>query len=481
MAEVDTSSYTNQPALPSALDTLQKFQGAEIQHQNIQSNKIAIDQSKLKLLNDHFNIMNNELATMVNDPDVTKEKVLGRLNSVADMLHMPNEVRAKMVEEFAPLITKEQVLKHLDFTLKRSMTTQEKLNANIGAPSIYNNGQADIPMRQGMRGGPFPVGAPIQHQLPPDTTQTGPGGTRAIGAQEPQVPAGAVPVPGGLPGQYTMPGSLPVGPPPVGSAPVGRPVMPVPRLPVAPPEAPVPPAVAARMKAAPGMANLPVDPVEAPLIVPRGPMQSQSPNFEAGRNMYVEDQKTATSKLTQLKPMEQALKIMPELSGSGIGTEPFNKIRAAAINLGVIKADEKDPTVVYQEVNKKLSQYVSQNGSRSDASLAQAENSNPDVKHQVLPALIKLTRDTIAQDRIIAARANAFGDEKDYSKYIKHSAKFPQEMDPRAFQLDLMAPEERTKLLKSEQTKAAKGNKKAIQFFNSLQIADKQGFMNVEE
>src|SRR4051812_30915917 len=91
MAEVDTSSY-KMPTQPSFLDTAGKYQALE-------SNKIGIDQSKLKLVNDQFKLMNEELSTLANDPSVTKEVAAKRLNTFADTMKMPAEVRQHMLGE----------------------------------------------------------------------------------------------------------------------------------------------------------------------------------------------------------------------------------------------------------------------------------------------------------------------------------------------------------------------------------------------
>ena len=59
MTDVDTSSYPKPPALPTQQSLLSQVG----QYQQLESNSIGIDQSKLKLMNDRYQILNHELST----------------------------------------------------------------------------------------------------------------------------------------------------------------------------------------------------------------------------------------------------------------------------------------------------------------------------------------------------------------------------------------------------------------------------------
>jgi hypothetical protein len=215
---------------------------------------------------------------------------------------------------------------------------------------------------------------------------------------------------------------------------------------------------------------------------PTGFTTGTPPNFEAGQKMLAEDQANATQKMTAAKPAILALKLLPGLN-TGPGTEPYNKAVAFLKAQGVIPTgQENDPTVVYQEADKYLHQYLKGRGGRSDADLAAAEKSSPGVGVQLNPALQHLTQTAIAQDRIEAARPTAFtqAGRTDYQNYGQHSATFPQSVDEKAFQLDLMPPAESQKLVDSMHNKYKNNpkNPEALKFFNSLDIAKKQGFFN---
>jgi len=432
----DVSSYPKAAALPAQQSVI----GQIGQFQQLESNRIGIDQQKLNLMNAHFNVMNKELSNLANMPGITKDVVLQRMHAIGDTFNMPAPVRQQMESEFANANTPQQVQQQLDFVIRRGMDTQQRINSLYGAPGSVDNGQTVTPTRQGLRGGPVPVAPPIQTQLPPSTQVPTPGGVQTLGSQQPQVPAGAAPIPGGLPGQY-------------------QPSQPTTNLPVTPP-------------AGSGAA-----------IKPAGPMASYPPTFDAGVKQYSMDQDNAVQRSTALKPILQALPLIEGLR-TGPGTDTWNKGIAFLKANGIVNIDpQSDPTAVYQEVNKKLSQYVQNSGSRSDAQQALNEESSPNAKTQIQPALIKLVKDQIALDRVQIARPTAFNSQ-DFSKYGQHRSTFPQHMDERAFGLDLMKPDERQKLVtamsKNLQSKNPAEVANAKRFFDSLRIAKTQNFYSGE-
>ena len=100
MAEIDTSSYPKAGAGKSALETAAQFGAIKQQSQAIEKTGISIAADKLKLLNEHFGIMNKELSNMANDPNITKDQVMQRLDGITKMLNMPQPVRQQMFNEF---------------------------------------------------------------------------------------------------------------------------------------------------------------------------------------------------------------------------------------------------------------------------------------------------------------------------------------------------------------------------------------------
>src|SRR6185436_3235720 len=137
---------------------------------------------------------------------------------------------------------------------------------------------------------------------------------------------------------------------------------------------------------------------------------------------------------------------------------------------------ENDPTVLRQELNKKLAQYVggSPIAQRSDAAQTLAEAGSPNPKVQLTQALTNLTRDAIALDRVQILKPAAFKGNK-FDDYIKHEGSFPQSIDEKALTLDLMDDKERNKLTTKMQSDYKNGDmaakKRATKFFESLKLA----------
>lgn len=226
--EADTSSYLKAQPPVNPLDVAGKLGQLQMipgqlqqQQQQIQSNAIGIDQAKLKLYNDHFQIMQNELSTLANDPKTTKEEVLERMHRIGDGFNMPDGVRRQMEAEFSnapsnvPLgkdgSTNPVLSRTLDLVMKRGMDMSQRINSQYGGQGSVSDGQNVTPSRTFLRGGPVPSGAPIAQQAPPTTQTTrkvvSPTGEVSyepalLGSVPTQIPPNASPVPGGFPGQY---------------------------------------------------------------------------------------------------------------------------------------------------------------------------------------------------------------------------------------------------------------------------------------
>ncbi len=214
-----------------------------------------------------------------------------------------------------------------------------------------------------------------------------------------------------------------------------------------------------------------------------GPTTGLPPDYEAGLKQFASDQEMSTQKLTAIKPALQALPLAQDLT-TGIGTETYNKVLAAAHNLGILPQGMTNKLTLYQEINKKMADYVRSNpvGQRSDAAQALSEAASPSPKAQINPALIKLTQDAIALDRVQAIRSMGFSDEKgnqriDYNNYGKHRSEFPAKIDERALKIDIMKPEERKKLLDEMEKKQNTFDGKKFKY--TLDLADKIGLFDM--
>lgn len=83
--EADTSSY-NQPLPVSPLDMTKNLAATRSAVQQNISNDVNIDKQKLELMNTQFGLMNQELSTMIDDPNITKPQAAEKLNRFATTL-----------------------------------------------------------------------------------------------------------------------------------------------------------------------------------------------------------------------------------------------------------------------------------------------------------------------------------------------------------------------------------------------------------
>lgn len=444
MAEVDTSSYPK-PGLPvSPLDMAGKFAG-------LQQQKLSIDQAKLDQANQGLTYLTRAMASIGPNPGPDWKQKYMEVGA--------NAVKMGLVPEQQLQVWADRVNQAPDSNtffnqaISAAQSHQQILQNYQGTPATADNGAVNY---QGMQGGAFKPGFRPSTQMPVQLPPT----TPSI-ENNPASPA------------YGQPGYVgPAGP--SGVAPVTN----------------VPQVVNTPRKLS-SMTTGPTGPTEQtgfnfdqrfagePKIASAPP-----PMFEEGKKQLVEDQANAAQLMTNVKPAMLGLKLLPGLA-TGPGTEAWNKAVGFLKAQGALPLNvdpEKDKTVIYQEANKYFSQYLKGRGGRSDADLLAAEKSSPNVGSQLNPALQNLTRSAIAQDRIQAARPTAFNS-ADYSKYGQHRATFPQSVDERAFQLDLMPKADSAKLVDQMHTKYKNNpkNPEALKFFKSLDIAKKQGFFNSEQ
>jgi len=461
MADVDTSSYPKPAALPQQKTILDQVG----QYQQLERQNIALGQDKLKQMNDQFQVMNAELATLANS-DVPKEEAQKRLINLSKTFGLKPEVTNHMLGE---LNAAPNVKTFAENALVRGQAAMEKVNFLYGQNNIYSQGQQDQPVVTSPKFGMRPMGPPIQRQIPVDREVIDPA------TNQPRLQGPTAPV--APPGIATQPGQrLPVANQPLQPRPV--------------PTQRVLPTSGNMNLTGPGkdITGIEVEPDPNTQVAqrfpgPSGPAVGQAPMFAAGQSAYSQDQQTASAKMMAAKPAIQAIPLINTPGFlSGPLTDQFTKVVAGLKSTGLISiADDADPTAIRQEVSKKLAAYVSGSpvGQRSDAAQTLKEAASPNPNVQILPALLKLTKDAVALDRVEAAMPNSFKGQ-DYQNYIKHKGQFPQNIDEKAFTLDL-EPEEKSKALVDKMAKQTKSKNnrermEAEKFFKSLAIADEQGF-----
>lgn len=427
--DADVSSY-KLPAQPSMLDIAGKVN-------QLESGNLTIDKQKLDLLNQRYQILNKEIVGLAEDPNLSPELIMQRGQNLVKAGLLPPKDFAAFIKDMPT--DKSQLPTYVRQASSRALDNAQAVQFHYGQNSMLNTGAGSVPLNQRPGMAPTQSGAIIENQQGPaqlnapvqlPNAATGTTDTTTQGAFQNRL---------GISNQ--APG-------------VVAPVTPGVKLPVAAPAA-----------------------QRAPAAIP-----GQSPELEGSVKALNEDRAMATTKSTALKPLLQVLPLLKDLK-TGIGTEQFNQARAAAVNLGLISADEKDPTAIYQVINKKLAGYVANSGlaNRSDAGQALSQESSPSAKTQILPALEKLARDAVAQDRVEISRSGAF--EGQPNEYSKHRASYPSSVDERAFNIDTLDAPDRVKLIdkfsKIENGKrVSTGTAEADKFWKSLAIAKKQGLLN---
>lgn len=448
MAEVDVSSYPK-PALPvSPLEIAGKVGSLEQQ-------KLAIDQAKLDQANQALGYMTRAMGSL--GPNATIDQYIGAAANAVKMGLVPENMLSVFVERAKSAPNSQEFYKQF---MTAAADQQQQLAIHTGVNAEKSSGAINYQGKTDVLTGGFKPATQMPVQPPPGTPFYEGGQARTLGPAGPEGVQPAQPAPRTLP---VAPGSTaPIVPNRVSTLPVERPVS-GPTGPTIDRTPEVPTTLANRMAA--------------------GFNAAPPPMFEEGKRNLNEAQLRASGLNQTNKPAIQALDVLKKVPlSTGPGTAQINDIMAGLKAFGLVDTKlENDPTAARQELEKKLAQFVGNSpiAGRSDAAQTLAEAGSPNPKKQILPALIKLTRDAIALNRVEAAKALTFKG-TDYTKVGEHFAKFPQSIDEKAFSLDLMEPKEREDLIKKMVTQYKNGNasekKAADKFLTSLQISKELGF-----
>ena len=444
--EFSGSSYPKAEAQQSdPLSTISKLNTIQQQDQQIQKNAIGIDREKLQLFNEHSNTVKRAIGGLLAVPqgELTSQHFLDVYQNLANHKLMTSEQLAKEASSLptlagskSPQDYEARLRKVAGTQLMQAETAEQMVNHFAGNPASLDTGNQIVLGNQGrtqvtgngVEASPFTqTGNSYPKQIAPGTT--------GVDIKNNPAYQGTA---SGPPQSFGPPGSKPA-------------------LPVAPTAGPT------GATAQGGGALRPAPPA----------------NFTEGKEQYNKDVAIATDKLTQVKPAQQALKLMtPEVLTGLTGTGPI----AATLSKGIsavngvlgLKGDLADRVAAREEIVKKMHKYVSNSSvaGRSDAAQILAEASSPHPNVQSLKALVNLTRDAISSDRVEAARALAFENKgNNYQDYQSHRANFPNNIDTDAFKLDLMPPKERDELI--EKMKKSDNKTERERFINSLRIAKK--------
>lgn len=444
--DVDVSSYRTEPQ-PSSLDIAGKLGRLKAQAQGIERQGIGIESDKLKLANERLGVLAKEYTTLLADNDVMQgtQAAPAKVQAMGQRMVNLGVIPANMFGEFAKSIPTDAkaIPQFIQQQMARVQSIGEAITYHQGSlgPTIDNN-QTQQPTRWSPKTGLTAEGAAIQTQVP----VTAPVLNKA-GQQVMQGPTENVAVPGTVSGP---PNRLPVGPP----------AMPAPNVNAGP--APVPNKDQSRVPA------------------PSGPATGQPVSFETNRLAHVKDYEESNGILQATRPLLKAYKLIDEFNPrTGPTTGKFNEIVAALKSNNFIPTETKnDPTAIYQEINKYLAQSVKAQGAPSDAQQAQLLAGSPDAKTQILPALKKLTYDTIALQRGRAILPYMYSS-TDYGKknYHEEKGRNVNQLSEQALMLDHIKSDDERDALLDEMRKKRK-TKEGRDFELTLE-AMKRGNMNI--
>jgi hypothetical protein len=203
----------------------------------------------------------------------------------------------------------------------------------------------------------------------------------------------------------------------------------------------------------------------------------------SGKNL-ANDLEASKNYNRQIFPLEQAIEGLQKLgsTGTGPGTQTINNLKSFVISNvpGAAEAlkGTKDNVATFDKVNKYLVDFVNQTGnSGTNDKLAAAFSGNPSVKisnaaaQDVAKAALALQRMQRAQ-LAIALKSGVSKD--DYSTFVSQNT---LKLDPRAFGIDLMKPDQVKKVIgslkgSSDDPKSEKGK-----FLYSLREAHDAGLL----
>jgi hypothetical protein len=465
MAEVDTSSYlkpTN-PVPKGALDQLQDYQ-------KVESNRIGIDQQKLKLANDHWSLANEALGKLIYDPELNASKIQDKAQELLKLGVMTPDHFSEFVSRIPgsyQLQKDPQALqKYLATTRNQGLANMEALNWFAGNnPHLEDMGSGKQPVTN-VQGRVQATGPVTATGLPPTTP----------GYQKPnaEFPQGRVaPI-----GPAQSPGL------PVGGSPASAPLSPKPvqtissRLPVQSPNATgrtLPEGASINSPQAFNGRFTGITPGEPP----PGQMEAAEIAGKGSGEALARARQSAGNFQREIFPLTQAIPAMEKLGtkGTGPGTETLNHI-ASFILSNVPGVSEKDPAFAnvptYDKAKKYMVDFVNQTGNTgTNDKLAAAFAGNPSVNISNAAA-VDVLKSALSLRLMQQAQYLEFEkSSKPDSEFSKFIAQKNNQLDPRAFGVNYMSPEAKQKL----KEQLSKNPKEKELFEKSIQIAHDAGYI----
>jgi hypothetical protein len=448
MAEVDTSSY-NLP-VRSLSENVADIQGMQQRQQQIQSGGLTIDKQKLDLANQGFQYLSRALTSL--GPDATKEDLMKVGQDTVKMGLVPPQAYQTWIQRVDAAPSPQ---KFIQDTLHAVDDHSQSIAHIIGTPTTMNDNTNQYTGVQKQSGEFIPKTA-IPTQLPPNQPIVG--NDLRPGVIGPSGPAG--PRPMGLPTGASVP--LPV----ARRAPGGLPVA----------------------SAAPPAVSGPTGPTVSqgtdfnnrfsaafPNAIPTGAAPGEQSAAETVGKQSGQDLATDLTRAKKLQadlyPIHQVLGILKEEGPQafGQGTDALNVLKNAMITW----FPNVDPKTIQSVSNFEVAKKQLVNLARTSGNtgtndqLATAIEGSPNTKmsgatiETVLKSIAALRKMESAQT-LMAVKEGVPRDQ--YSTWI---ATHQNQFDPRAFAVDDMSADAKSKLMAS----LAKDKKAYQKFEKTLQFA----------
>ena len=473
--DADVSSY-NTPPPASPLDMTKNIADTRSAVQGNISNDTKIASDKLDLMSKQFSIMNNELANLADNPNITKDQAAAHMARISKTLNLPLEATTHMMEELNQAqpqqlpngTTLTPVQTWAKFAQRRGMQTMQKYGVQFGVNAEQTDAATNYQgvMLSPEKGGGFVPATQSAIQPPPTQpmVDTNPESPRWL---EPGIMGPSAP-PGFAPAQ----GRLPVTPPaPQSAAPVPLPT-------------PRPGAMAVEPMAPP-----------TPVSGPSGPTQQTGFDFkerfagdgristgaapgvaEAVKTVREQSGKDYASSLQRagniqadIQPDMAVLDIVKGKlpSDFGPGSDRLNQLKKFVVTYGGPGVDAKliNDTSDFDTVKKYLVQGARAAGNTgTNDQLAAAFEGSPNVTMNTA-TIENIVKTRVALKRMEAAQALMANEQGiPAHEFSRWKAKNQNQLDPRAFGWDMMSNEAREKLMKRLTPKEYQKLETSVQF-----------------
>ena len=234
----------------------------------------------------------------------------------------------------------------------------------------------------------------------------------------------------------------------------------------------------ARPEAAPAPASAPVQP--PPATSPPAPTIGRSAPLGTGERVtadiaaYTKNAGEVYVHQNNVNTLQNAYHAL-QLADTGPGTQNLQAARAFLQSFGIATSATGDQATQWAEAHKYLMDFARTQGGLGgtdlQAQLAQGSNASTDIPK---PAALAVVRNNIAKERLQMAQVQ---EANGSNGYVEHTKNFAPSQDLRAYQADIMPPQELKQIEALQKT-----NPKAFEKFQkSLDIARAHGLISDED